>query len=229
MSLTTGRGPLSPDPSGRFSAPIPTGVIYVEPYPRRIRGRIGDRFVIDTERVQLVHRPGRPTSYAFLADDVPAELAEPEPAVAGHVSVPWASIDRWYEENVELTFNSYPKNPYHRVDCLPASRRLRVEAAGVVLVETTETLVLHETALPARLYVSKELVRMDLLTPSRTASWCSYKGNASWWTATVDGVAIPDLVWSYEDPLAESAPLRGMLSFDERLAEVVADLPIDLR
>ena len=38
MSLTTGRGPLERRPAGRFSAPMPEGVVYVEPFPRRVRG-----------------------------------------------------------------------------------------------------------------------------------------------------------------------------------------------
>ena len=65
MSLTTGTGPLSPNPAGTFSEPVPSGVVYVEPYPRRIRAVVGDQTVIDTDRAHLVHRPGQPTSYAF--------------------------------------------------------------------------------------------------------------------------------------------------------------------
>ena len=225
MSLTTGRGPLGADPRGQFIPPVPGGTVYVEPHLRRIRARIGDRTVIDSERVQLVHRPGLPTSYAFPIDDVPVELAAPEPAVPGHVSVPWASVDAWFEEDVHLASNHYPKNPYHRVDCLPTSRRLRVEVGGVVLVDATDTLGVFETALAPRLYVAKRAVRMDLLVASARTSWCSYKGHASWWNAEVNGTTIADVAWSYEDPLAESTALRGMLSFDENVATVEADLP----
>ena len=228
MSLTTGRGPFSPDPAGRFSAPVPTGVVYVEPYPRRIRAIIGDRTVIDTEHAMLLHQPGKPTSYAFPVDSVPAELAEPEPLVPGHVSVPWGRVDAWYEEDVHLAFQSYPKNPYHRVDCLASSRRLHVEVDGVVLVDTTDTVAVYETALAPRLYVSKGAARMELLSQNpTTTSWCSYKGHATWWDATVNGVTVANVAWSYEDPLAESVPIGGMLSFDDAVAIVSADLPTE--
>ena len=225
MSLTTGHGPLSPQSAGGFIPAVPAGTVFVEPYPRRIRARIGERFVIDTERVMLVHRPGLPTSYAFPIDEVPAHLAVPEPAVVDHVSVPWGSVDAWYEEDVELVFQSYPKNPYHRVDCLRTTRHLRVEVGGVVLVDTADTVAVFETALAPRLYVHKDHVRMDLLTASPSTSWCSYKGHASWWTAIVDGVRFADVAWSYDDPLAESESIGGMLSFDERVANVRAELP----
>ncbi len=133
---------------------------------------------------------------------------------------------RWYEEDVHLAFQRYPKNPYHRVDCLAGSRRLRVEVDGVVLVDTTDTLGVYETALAPRLYVSKDAIRMELLTVNpTTTSWCSYKGHATWWNVTVSGVTLADVAWSYENPLPESVALGGMVSFDEQLATVLADLP----
>jgi uncharacterized protein (DUF427 family) len=227
VSLTTGRGPLSGDPLGRFSAPVPSPIVYVEPYPRRVRARIGGRTVIDTERAKLVHRPGSPPAYSFPADDVPPGLGTPDPHVAGHVAVAWTSVDTWFEESVALTDQHYPKNPYHRVDCLPTNRRLRVELGGLVLADTTETMAVFETALRPCLYVAKAAVRMDLLTPSRSTAWCSYKGRATWWNATIDGVTTLDVAWSYEEPLAESAPLRGLLGFDERQATVVAEFGPD--
>jgi uncharacterized protein (DUF427 family) len=225
VSLTTGRGPLSPAPAGQFSVPMPTGVMYVEPHLRRIRARVGERTVIDTERAKLVHRPGLPTSYAFPASDVPPELATLEPAVPGHVAVPWGSVDAWYEEDVHLTFNSCPKNPYHRVDCLRASRPVKVTVGDVCLVDTTDTLMVCETSLRPRLYVAKHDARVDLLTVSESTSWCSYKGTATWWDAHVGGETIHDVAWSYEEPLDESKALGGMLSFDERIVTVLADLP----
>ncbi len=43
MSLTTGRGPLSARPAGRFSAPMPDHVAYIEPFRRHVRGIMGAR------------------------------------------------------------------------------------------------------------------------------------------------------------------------------------------
>ncbi len=60
MSLTTGKGPLSAHPAGRFTAPVPGGVAYIEPFRRRVRATREGSTVIDSERVLLVHRPGRP-------------------------------------------------------------------------------------------------------------------------------------------------------------------------
>ena len=223
MSLTTGRGPLSARPAGRFSAPIPAGVVYVEPFARRVRATRGGATVVDSERAVLVHRPGRPPAYAFPAADVTGVAHEPEPAAPGLVAVSWDEADAWYEE--EERVSGHPRNPYHRVDSLRTARRLRVEVAGETLVDTTDTVGVYETALEPRLYVRPDAVRRDLLIASSTTTYCPYKGTAWYWSAVVGDVVVDDVAWSYEDPLPESLPLARLLSFDEARATVVHDLP----
>ena len=224
MGLTTGRGPLGPNPAGRFSAPVPDGLVYVEPFRRRVRGIRHGRTVVDSQRALLVHRPGEPPAYAFPATDVDTDAAEPEPDAPGYVRVPWDAVEEWYEED-ERAFG-HPRNPYHRVDCVRTSRRLRVEVAGVVLVDTTDTVGVYETALEPRLYVPRELVHLELLVARSTKTYyCPYKGTASYWTAVVGDVVVEDVAWSYDDPLPECLPIRRMLSFDEARATVFHDLP----
>jgi uncharacterized protein (DUF427 family) len=223
VSLTTGRGPLSPRRSGRFTPPIPDAVVYVEPFPRRVRAFVGERCVVDSERVQLVHRPGLPPTFAFPAGDVIEVASEPEPAVDGAVCVGWAAVDSWYEEDEQVF--GHPRNPYHRVDCVRTARRLHVEVGGTDLVSADRTMGVYETALAPKLYVDRSAVRMDQLVPSTTTTYCPYKGTASYWTAVIDGRRFEDVAWSYDDPLPECLPIREMLSFDESRARVDTDLP----
>ncbi len=223
MSLTSGRGPLSTRPAGRFSAPLPAGVVYLEPFRRRVRGIDNGRTVIDSERVLLVHRAGHPPSYAFPAGDVHGPPNEPEPEAPGYVTVPWDTVAAWYEEDERV--HLHPRNPYHRVDSLRTHRRLHVEVAGVELVDSTKTVAVYETALEPRLYVDRDGVRMDLLTKSSTQTYCPYKGTATYWTAAVGDVRVEDVAWSYEDPMPESSAIGRLLSFDESRATVLHDLP----
>ena len=223
MSLTTGKGPLSARPAGRFTAPMPAGVAYLEPFRRRVRGVVNGRTVVDSERVLLVHRPGRPPTYAFPAGDVAGLPAEAEPDAPGYVTVPWDEADTWFEEDEQVF--GHPRNPYHRVDCLRSRRRLRVEAAGLTLVDTDETLAVYETALEPRLYVDRRLTRMDVLEVSTTHTYCPYKGTATYWSARIGDEVLDDVAWSYEDPLPEAAPLGQLLSFDENRVSVTHDLP----
>jgi uncharacterized protein (DUF427 family) len=223
MSLTTGRGPFSARPAGRFEPPIPSGSVYVEPFRRRVRAVAAGRVILDSERAVLVHRPGEPPAYAFPASDVTGVKGRPEPAADGYVRVAWDAADSWFEEAEEVFM--HPRNPYHRVDCVRTSRRLRVAVAGVQLVDTTATTGVYETSLEPRLYVAREQVRMDLLRPGATTTYCPYKGTASYFDAFVAGEVVKNVAWSYEDPLPESRPIAGLLAFDPARATVEQELP----
>jgi uncharacterized protein (DUF427 family) len=223
MSLVAGRGPLSKDPAGWFSSPLPDDLVFIEPHPRRVQAIRGGQTVIDTERALLVHRRGHPLSYAFPADEVGDIAGEPEPQAPGYVRVPWDAADTWLEEGRRLVH--YPPNPYHRVDCRPTRRRLRVSVGDATLVDTTDTVIVFETSVETRLYVDPSRVRTDLLRPTETTSYCNYKGYATYWAAVVGDTVIDDVAWSYQDPPPECVPIKGFLSFDAARAEVFAELP----
>jgi uncharacterized protein (DUF427 family) len=223
MSMVTGRGPLSSAPAGWFSPKVPAGAVYVEPHARRVQAIKDGRTVIDTERALLVHRPDRPLSFAFPVEEAHGLPSEPVAEAPGYVGVPWDAVDTWVEEGRTLVH--YPPNPYHRVDCRPTRRRLRVTAAGITLVDTDDTMIVFETALEPRLYVDPTHVRTDVLRQSSTSTYCNYKGPASYWSAVVGDAIVVDVAWSYPDPLPESSPIKDFLSFDATRADVVAELP----
>jgi uncharacterized protein (DUF427 family) len=223
VSLVAGRGPLSNVPAGWFSPVLPGEVVYVEPHPRRVQAFRGGHPVIDTERALLVHRRNHPLSYAFPSGDVQGLPSEPVPEAPGFVHVPWDAVDTWTEEGRTLVH--YPPNPYHRVDCRPTKRRLRVTVAGTTLVDTDDTVIVFETALEPRLYVDPSHVRTDLLRQTDTSTYCNYKGVATYWSAVIGDATVDDVAWSYADPPPESLPIKGFLSFDADRAETVADLP----
>ena len=223
MTLVAGRGPLSKDPAGWFSSPLPDDLVFVEPHPRRVQAIRNRQTVIDTERALMVHRRDHPLSYAFPAEDVGGLPNEPEPEAPGYVHVPWDAVDTWLEEGRKLVH--YPPNPYHRVDCRRTNRGLRVTVAGATLVDTTDTVIVFETALEPRLYVDPSVVRTDLLRRTETRTYCNYKGYATYWAAVVGDTVVDDVGWSYADPPPECLPIKGYLSFDAARAEVLAGLP----
>ena len=178
------------------------------------------RTVVDSERALLVHRPGGAPLWAFPPDDVDDAVITVDVAEApGHVEVAWKAADAWFQEDDEVRLHA--PNPYHRVEYVKTRRHLRVVASGEVLVDTTNTLAVYETALEPRLYVPRSEVRMDLLLASDTVTHCPYKGDASY-LSTRD---IPDVAWSYEEPLPEAAAIRGLLSFDDTRVAVTHDIP----
>ena len=97
----------------------------------------------------------------------------------------------------------------HRITTRPSDHRIRVEAGGEVLAESTRAVELDETRLPTRFYLPREDVRTDLLTPTDTTSHCPFKGDASYFSAP----GVPDAFWVYEAPSEEDAkPITGLLA-----------------
>ena len=223
MSLVAGRGPLSADPAGWFSPALPHDVVFVEPHPRRVVAQCQGRTVIDTEYALMVHRQGQTLSYAFPADEVDGLPHEPVAEAPGYVRVQWDAVDAWFEEGRRLVH--YPPNPYHRVDCRPTNRSLRVTVAGTVLIDSADTVIVFETSLAPRLYVDPVHVRTDLLRRSESSSYCNYKGIATYWSAVIGETVVEDVAWSYEDTPPETLPIRGHFSFDGVRADVRAELP----
>lgn len=223
MSLVAGTGPLGRDRAGRLSPPVAGDLVYIEPHPRRIQAVVDGRTVLDTEGALMVHRRGEALSYAFAADEVGDLPGTPVPEAPGYVVVSWAAADAWFEEGRRLVH--YPPNPYHRVDCRTTTRALRVTAAGITLVDTVDTVIVFETSLRPRLYVDPAAVRADVLRRSSTSSYCNYKGYATYWDVVAGDESIADAAWSYEDPMPESRPITGLLSFDETKVTVQAETP----
>ncbi|GAA3176387.1 MULTISPECIES: DUF427 domain-containing protein [Streptomyces] len=101
--------------------------------------------------------------------------------------------------------------PGHRITVEPSDRPVRVVHGGQVLAESDRALVLRETGCPARYYIPPQDVRLDLLTPSATHTYCPFKGTASYWSLP----DAADLVWAYPEPEPDVAAIRDHLCFYE--------------
>jgi uncharacterized protein (DUF427 family) len=139
------------------------------------------------------------------------------------IAFDWGAMDHWFEEDEEVFV--HPRDPYHRVDILRSSRHVRVEVDGTEVADSLQPTVLFETGLPARYYLPKTDVRMDLLTPTSTATACPYKGNASYWSFGDHS----DIVWGYEFPAAESAKIAGLVSFYNEKVDIWLDGELQVR
>ena len=137
------------------------------------------------------------------------------------VRLDWDAMDAWFEEDEEVF--THPRDPYPRVDILPGSRHVRVDVDGVTIAETDKPTLLFETGLPARFYLPKTHVRMELLEPTDTVSHCPYKGQADWWSVRIGDTAHEDLAWSYRTPLPESQKIAGLVCFYNEKVDIYLD------
>jgi uncharacterized protein (DUF427 family) len=137
------------------------------------------------------------------------------------IRLEWGAMGAWFEED-EHVF-THPRDPYTRVDILPSSRHVRVEVDGATLAESAKPTLLFETGLPARYYLPRTHVRMDLLTATATVSHCPYKGQAAYWSVRVGDTEHADLAWSYRIPLPESQKIAGLVAFFNEQVDLHVD------
>ncbi|MFJ3338576.1 DUF427 domain-containing protein [Streptomyces sp. NPDC086766] len=97
----------------------------------------------------------------------------------------------------------------HTITIEPSGGHVRVVHDGLVLAESDRALVLRETGCPPRYYLPPQDVRLDLLTPSDSHTYCPFKGTASYWSLP----DAADLVWAYPDPKPDVAEIKDHLCF----------------
>jgi uncharacterized protein (DUF427 family) len=141
--------------------------------------------------------------------------------MTGYVAFEWGKMDAWFEEDEEVFV--HPRHPYHRIDVLHSSRKVRVEFGGEIIAETRQPRLLFETGLPTRYYIPKVDVRMEKLVRSVTHTGCPYKGTASYWSVRVGDQVIPDLVWTYPNPHPESYKIENLLAFYNEKVDIYVD------
>jgi uncharacterized protein (DUF427 family) len=142
------------------------------------------------------------------------------PALKDFVAFYWDRVDGWYEEDEEIFV--HPRDPYKRVDVIASSRPVRVVVAGQTVADTRRARFLFETRLPTRYYIPQEDVRMDLLVPSDKVTACPYKGRARYWSVKIGQELLPDIVWSYPEPIPECSKIKGYLCFFNELVDEIA-------
>ncbi|WP_062076796.1 DUF427 domain-containing protein [Demequina globuliformis] len=88
---------------------------------------------------------------------------------------------------------------------------------GAVIAQSDQTVVVEGNH-----YFPLDSVNTDYLSDSDMVSKCPWKGEASYWSITVDGETNPDAVWIYRDPKPRADMIRDHVAF-WRGVDVVED------
>jgi uncharacterized protein (DUF427 family) len=222
----------------------------VEPTPRRIRVRLGDRLVADSLRALLLiqYGPGGlPTYFGPREDVLPDALGgempgpdgqstwdvrvgyahapgaawtHPHPKLTGYVTFSWRQLE-WYEEDEPVFVHAL--DPYKRIDTRRSSQRVEIRVGDETVARSIRPLLVFETSLPTRYYLPFEDVRVGCLEPSDTVTRCPYKGRARYWSVRAGGALVPDAAWSYPDPVREQPALRDLVCFYTERVDLVLD------
>lgn len=111
----------------------------------------------------------------------------------------------------------------HTITTTQGKAHVVVTLGGTKLAESDRPVLLDETGLPTRYYLPAADVRTDLLRPTDTHTTCPFKGQASYWSAEVDGEVHEDLVWSYPDPIPQAVDIAGLLCFYPDRVQLTVD------
>lgn len=64
-------------------------------------------------------------------------------------------------------------------------------------------------------YFPPESLNKEALSQSPTKYTCPWKGNATYYNATIDGTTVSDVAWAYLQPKSAAAQIAGHLAFDK--------------
>lgn len=110
----------------------------------------------------------------------------------------------------------------HPITIEPTGSHVTVRVNGEVVAETDSALTLQESTYPAVQYIPFSDVNRDLLRPTDTATYCPFKGDASYYSvATSAGDTVEDAIWTYEEPYEAVGAIAGHVAFYPDKAEIV--------
>jgi uncharacterized protein (DUF427 family) len=124
----------------------------------------------------------------------------------------WASLDAWFEEDEQVF--AHPRGPHVRSTRCARTARCVSSSAGVVLADSPSPVMVFETGLPTRHYLSRTDIDFGHLIPTYTVTACPSKGITSGYRPIrAGGTVHTDLAWSYEFPARRLAPIAGLGAF----------------
>ncbi|MBY8879356.1 DUF427 domain-containing protein [Actinacidiphila acidipaludis] len=110
--------------------------------------------------------------------------------------------------------------PDHPITVEPTGARVVVRAGGEVIADTARALTLREADYPAVQYIPLDDVDANVLRPTGTATYCPYKGDASYYTLTGPGGDVTDAVWTYRQPYDAVGLIAGHVAFYPQHVEI---------
>jgi uncharacterized protein (DUF427 family) len=103
--------------------------------------------------------------------------------------------------------------PDHPITITPNSKRVVVTLGGKVIADTRDALTLREASYPAVQYIPRKDVDMALLARTDHATYCPYKGEASYFSIPLGGERSVNAIWTYESAYPSVAAIQDHLAF----------------
>ena len=116
--------------------------------------------------------------------------------------------------------------PDHPITIEPATKRVTVSVAGKTVADSSNALVLRESTYPAVYYIPRKDVEMSLLERTEHASYCPYKGDASYYSIPAGGERSVNAIWSYETPYDAVSGIKDHVAFYPDRVDAIQEQPL---
>jgi uncharacterized protein (DUF427 family) len=101
----------------------------------------------------------------------------------------------------------------------PIAKRVRAFVGGVAIADSCRVMMMFETARLGVYYFPIEDVRTDLFVATSTVVKSPAKGDASYYSITVDGMTVQNAAWRYLDPPAGCPEISNLVAFHWKLMD----------
>jgi uncharacterized protein (DUF427 family) len=116
--------------------------------------------------------------------------------------------------------------PDHPITIEPNPARVLVTVAGRVVADSTHALTLREASYRPVQYIPLSDVDESLLEATDNATYCPYKGDASYYSVPIGGTRSVNAVWTYGAPFPDVAEIKGHVAFyPERVDSITEQGP----
>jgi uncharacterized protein (DUF427 family) len=109
----------------------------------------------------------------------------------------------------------------------PNPNRVIVRLGGAIVADTIRALVMRAPGTPDQSYIPRQDVDMTRLVRTALVTHCPYKGDASYWSIQSGPRTVENVVWSYETPYDDLAPISGYLAFYTDRVDAIEERPLD--
>jgi len=110
--------------------------------------------------------------------------------------------------------------PDHPITIEPTPGRVVVSVGGRKIADTAAALTLREANYPPSQYIPLADVDPSALERTDHASYCPYKGDASYYSILTDDGTLENAVWEYQTPYESVADIEGYVAFYQDKVEI---------
>jgi uncharacterized protein (DUF427 family) len=115
--------------------------------------------------------------------------------------------------------------PDHEISIARSGDRVVVRSGEITIADSRSTLVLLEANHAPVRYIPLADVDRSRLVPSELATYCPYKGDASYYSVVGAQERGSDAVWFYDQPYPAVAEIKDHVAFyPDRVEITVSDL-----